>query len=82
MWRKVILVLVVGYVTLGRSFAYIGIPPLKIFIGELFLVAFLLFRSRAVIGEWFEGLLDPYRATHNFSWALLQRSYRSAKPCI
>ncbi|MCU1260362.1 MAG: hypothetical protein JWO80_3247 [Bryobacterales bacterium] len=71
MWRKVILVLVVGYVTLGRSFAYIGIPPLKIFIGELFLVAFLLFRSRAVIAEWFEGLLNPYRTTHNFSWALL-----------
>ena len=71
MWRKLILVLVVGYVTLGRSFAYIGLPPLKIFIGELFLAAFLLFRSRAVIGEWFNGLIDPYRATHNFSWALL-----------
>jgi hypothetical protein len=71
MWQKVILVLIIGYLTLGRSFAYLGVPPLKIFIGELVLVAFLLFRSRALIGEWFDSLLDPYRATHNFSWALL-----------
>jgi hypothetical protein len=71
MWRKVILVLIIGYLTLGRSFAYLGIPPLKIFVGELFLFAFLLFRSRDVIGEWLNALLDPYRATHNYSWALL-----------
>jgi hypothetical protein len=71
MWRTGILVLIIGYVTLGRSFAYLGIPPLKIFVGELFLLAFLLFRLRATIGEWISALLNPYGAIHNFSWAIL-----------
>ena len=35
---------------MGRSFAYLGIPPL--FIGEIVLGAFLLLKPRVVLGTW------------------------------
>ena len=44
---------------MGRSFAYIGISPVKIFIGELTLVCFLLARPREVFERWTKALLFP-----------------------
>jgi hypothetical protein len=40
----------------GRSFFYIGIPPAKIFIGEVGLVLFVLLRPRELFDRWIRGL--------------------------
>src|SRR5262245_52062522 len=47
-WRKVAQTLVIGYSAMGRTFAYIGIAPAKIFISEIFLGWFLLTRQDAI----------------------------------
>lgn len=39
---RVLLVTVVGYLVLGRTFAYLGVPGLPVFIGEIVLVLCLL----------------------------------------
>jgi O-antigen ligase len=51
-WGRVMLVLTVGYCLMGRSFAYLGIPPWHIFIGEVALAAFLLAGPETVRGPW------------------------------
>jgi hypothetical protein len=47
--------LITGYLTFGRPFGYLGIPPL--FIGEIALGAFLLLKSRVGWGTWAASLL-------------------------
>jgi hypothetical protein len=47
--------LLVGYLSFGRSFAYLGVPP--IFIGEVALAAFVLLMPRVVLGTWAGSLL-------------------------
>jgi hypothetical protein len=42
MWVRTAAALVFGYLTLGRAFAYLGIPPWKIFIGEALLLLFVV----------------------------------------
>ena len=42
--------LITGYLTFGRPFGYLGIPPL--FIGEIALGAFLLLKPRVGWGTW------------------------------
>jgi O-Antigen ligase len=69
-WSKWVLFLLVGYSLTGRSFAYLGIPPAKIFIGELTLAAFIFFRPRKLFDPWLKALtkggpLGP------FGWILL-----------
>jgi hypothetical protein len=54
-WHKVAGLLVVGYLSMTRSFAYIGIPPL--FIGEIVLGAFMLLKPRVALGTWATSLL-------------------------
>jgi hypothetical protein len=54
-WPQIAGFLVVGYLCMGRSFAYLGIPPL--FIGEIVLVAFLLLKPRVALGTWATSLL-------------------------
>jgi hypothetical protein len=46
---------VVGYLSLARSFAYLGLPPL--FIREIVLGAFLLLKPRVALGTWVASLL-------------------------
>jgi O-Antigen ligase len=58
-WHKVGGFLIVGYLCLGRSFAYLGVPSLRIFIGEIVLAAFLLLKPRVAIGTWLASLLRP-----------------------
>ena len=41
-WQKTGIFLIIGYILLNRSFAYLGIPQLKLFIGEIVLFCFLL----------------------------------------
>jgi hypothetical protein len=54
-WSRLVGFLLVGYLCLSRSFAYLGIPPL--FIGEIALGAFLLFKPRVLLGTWTASLL-------------------------
>ena len=56
-WPRVTGFLLVGYLCMTRSFAYLGITPLKIFIGEIVLAAFLLFKPRVALGTWAASLL-------------------------
>ena len=59
MWEQVISLLIVGYLTCGRSFAYIGIPPLHLFLGEIVLFALILFRTRDTLDHWIESITTP-----------------------
>jgi len=52
-----IVFLVIGYLTMGRRFAYLGQSP--IFIGEVSLGTILLARYRALIGTWAAALMRP-----------------------
>jgi hypothetical protein len=56
-WPWIAGFLLLGYLTMGRSFAYLGIPP--IFIGEIVLAAFLLLKPRIALGTWVASLLRP-----------------------
>jgi hypothetical protein len=59
MWPKAIIFVLCGFLILGRSFAYLGIPPAKMFVGELLLGTFCLARPRDVIGRWFSTIMRP-----------------------
>ena len=37
--------LIVGYLAMGRSFAYLGLPWFSLYVGEMVLAAFLLVRA-------------------------------------
>ena len=69
-WGKLAMFLVCGYSLFGRTFAYIGIPSAKIFIGDVVLLLFLVACTGAVSGPWLRGLLrrTPYSA---FLWSML-----------
>lgn len=62
-WSRITLVLIVGYCLMGRSFAYWGVPPLHLFIGEIVLAVFLFagprFGRRSWM--WFARRLQPLR---------------------
>jgi O-Antigen ligase len=69
-WSKWILFLLVGFSLTGRSFSYLGIPPAKLFIGDLTLAAFIFLRPRKLFDPWIKALtkggpLGP------FAWLLL-----------
>lgn len=51
-WSVTVLILLLGYLCMGRSFAYWGIPPLFLFVGELVLASFLLFGPHLSKGKW------------------------------
>ncbi len=56
-WPQIAGFLLVGYLSLARSFAYLGVPP--IFIGEIVLAAFLLLKPRVALGTWASSLFRP-----------------------
>ena len=58
-WTGLAGFLITGYLTFGRPFAYLGIPPL--FIGEIALGAFLLAKPRVAWGTWATSLLRARR---------------------
>lgn len=51
-WSRIAVFLLFGYCLMGRSFAYLGIPPWHLFIGELALAAFFLAGPMTVAGPW------------------------------
>src|SRR5947199_3067985 len=62
--------MVIGYLAIGRSFAYFGLPPLKLFIGEIVLFAFLLTHPRASLDRLRRALAHQTLLT-DFAWALV-----------
>ena len=58
-WSGLVSFLVVGYLCMTRSFAYLGLPSLQIFIGELGLAAFVLLKPRVALGTWVAAVLRP-----------------------
>jgi hypothetical protein len=69
-WQKTGIFLIVGYVLFNRSFAYLGIPQLKLFIGEIVLFCFLVFRPRQGVDTLRLALAAPGRL-HDCAWAML-----------
>lgn len=57
-WPKFVIFLLVGYLAHGRTFAYLGIPPLSLFIGEMALGAFLIMRPTEVFRRWGTALVQ------------------------
>lgn len=51
-WARLTFFLVVGYLAMGRSFAYLGLPWFSVYIGEMVLAAFLVFGPRTNYGPW------------------------------
>jgi len=58
MWLRVACVLLLGYLSVGRAFAYLGIPPWKVFVGEVALALFLLYGPSTGRGSWFRLSLN------------------------
>jgi hypothetical protein len=55
-WSKWVLFMLVGLSLTGRSFSYLGIPPAKLFIGDITLGAFILLRPRQIFDPWIKAL--------------------------
>lgn len=55
-WAKWVLFLLLGLSLTGRSFAYLGIPPAKLFVGDLTLAAFVVLHPRNVFDPWIHAL--------------------------
>jgi hypothetical protein len=56
-WPKTITSVMAGFMVFGRSFAYLGVPPAKLFVAELLLGGFVLYRPREVIDRWVRAIL-------------------------
>lgn len=56
-WVFFIHFVVVGYYIGGKSFAYVGVPKAKVFIGEIFLVLFVLAWPRGFFETWLTALV-------------------------
>jgi len=73
-WSLLLTLMAVGYLIATRSFAYIGIPPAKLFIGEIALGAFLITRLRPALNL---ALVDggnvsaASRFFQDYRWTLL-----------
>jgi hypothetical protein len=58
-WANVAAVLVCGYGIFSRTFAYVGIPSMKVFIGDVTLALFIVCCTGAIVRPWLAGLLRP-----------------------
>jgi hypothetical protein len=70
LWAIVAAILVCGYGLFGRAFGYIGLPSLKMFIGDAVLAVFMIVCTGAITRPWLNGLIRPTRFSGLF-WALL-----------
>jgi hypothetical protein len=69
-WQKTVIFLIIGYVLMNRSFAYLGIPQLKVFIGEIVLFCFIVFRPKEGV-DTFAGALSKAGPARDVAWAML-----------
>ncbi len=69
-WSKWVMFVLLGYALTTRSFSYLGIPPAKLFIGDLTLGAFILLQPRKIFDPWIKALTKggPLGA---FGWMIL-----------
>jgi O-Antigen ligase len=59
-WSTVVKWLILGYLCMSRSFAYLGIPQWNLFVGEVALAYFLLSGPKTASGRWpWVALKDP-----------------------
>ncbi len=70
MWLNLITFLLLGYLVMTRSFAYLGVPYLNLFLGELALALFLITQPKVVPHRWI-GSLARNSSLSGLSWALL-----------
>ena len=56
-WYKVWAFLILGYVLIGRSFAYLGLPSIKLFISEIVLGSFIFLKVNRWLRPWTSWLL-------------------------
>lgn len=66
-WAKLVAILIVGYLGIGKPFAYLGLPWISLYIGEMALAAFLLFGPRTKEGPWLR-LTRRVRPLKRFEW--------------
>jgi hypothetical protein len=70
LWARFAGAILLGFAMMGRSFAYIGVPAAKLFIGDIFLAVSLLLRPGGVVGRWHRGLIST-GPLNRFSWIYL-----------
>jgi hypothetical protein len=68
-WARWVFLMLIGSF-FGRAFYYLGIPPAKIFIGDVVLVLFVLTRPREFFDRWTNFLTRP-NTFGPFAWILL-----------
>src|SRR5262245_5523185 len=61
LWALTIGFVAIGYLCMTRSFAYLGIKSLNLFVGEAVLGLFLLTKSSDVLGRWFGAMASGAR---------------------
>ena len=61
-----VILLVIGYVTLSRTFAHLGIAPF--YVGDIALVYFLLFVPGAILRPLFGGMLRQTEFSRLCTW--------------
>jgi hypothetical protein len=62
--------LIVGYLSMTRSFAYLGLPWISLYIGEMALAAFLIFVPKTNRGPWLQVAWHLPRL-RRFEWVLV-----------
>ena len=68
-WARFVFVMLLGS-AFGKTFYYLGIPPAKIFIGDVVLGMFFLLRPRELCDRWI-GYLIEKSVISPFAWVLL-----------
>ena len=69
-WARLALLLTIGYLCATRSFAYLGLPWISLYVGEMALAAFLLSNPRTKQGRWLRVAWHTIRL-RRFEWLLL-----------
>ena len=69
-WGKFAAFLIVGYFCMTRSFAYLGLPWISLYVGEMTLAAFLFFGPRTKQGPWLRVARHAQRL-RSLKWLLL-----------
>ena len=68
-WSRLIVLVVLGYLIMTRSFAYLGWPEFGLVLGELVIAAFFLTRWRQSFGALFGGMLKKQESS-SLCWSL------------
>src|SRR5690242_13706529 len=70
-WPRVACVLIVGYLTMSRAFAYLGIPAWKVFISEVVLALLVLCGPRVRGRRWLAVVSKLPSLKRFLTWYLL-----------